>query len=183
MTIPTVPATMPAMPGAPPAGAQGQQVHLHRSLRDRAAPEHRASRAHANVENNWLYVAATSSTRRRGSSSSSTCRWRCTRGVEDGESWSEGDNEQKEYISALPGGRYTMRLEAQWENWKTPTAAAVHGARRAGRDAGPELLPRCCSRSRSSPSSSPIRHLSFERRRWADSAFNPYDSGGSDDDE
>jgi hypothetical protein len=26
-----------------------------------------------------------------------------------------------------------------------------------------------------------IRHFSFERRRWADSAFNPYESGDGDD--
>jgi hypothetical protein len=26
-----------------------------------------------------------------------------------------------------------------------------------------------------------FRHFSFERRRWADSAFNPYASGGGDD--
>ena len=24
-------------------------------------------------------------------------------------------------------------------------------------------------------------HFSFERRRWADSSFNPYESGGDDD--
>ena len=28
-----------------------------------------------------------------------------------------------------------------------------------------------------------IRHFNFERRRWADSAFNPYSSGDGDDDE
>ena len=26
-----------------------------------------------------------------------------------------------------------------------------------------------------------VAHFSFERRRWADSAFNPYDSGDGDD--
>ena len=38
-------------------------------------------------------------------------------GTDGGESWKEGSHQETDYVSSLPAGRYTMRLEAQWENW------------------------------------------------------------------
>lgn len=39
-------------------------------------------------------------------------------GVEDGELWSEGSHSTDVFLSALPAGRYTLRLEGQWEQWQ-----------------------------------------------------------------
>jgi hypothetical protein len=41
-------------------------------------------------------------------------------GVEDGESWSEGGQNDSAYMSAMPAGRYVLRLEGQWEKWQQP---------------------------------------------------------------
>jgi hypothetical protein len=36
-------------------------------------------------------------------------------GVEDGEAWTEGENEKSEYLSAQPGGTYSVKLEVEKE--------------------------------------------------------------------
>jgi hypothetical protein len=105
-------------------------------------------------------------------------------GVDDGESWSEGDREQTVYLPALPEGRYTMRLEAQWEQ-ATPPQLTVKVEQGVPRLLNMILLLIGLSVI---PIFAALRHWSFERRRWADSAFNPYagsgdgDDGGGDDD-
>jgi ribosomal protein S27E len=46
-------------------------------------------------------------------------------GVEDGESWSEGSGHETTYVSALPAGTYTLRLEFQAESGKMPPYAHI----------------------------------------------------------
>ena len=101
-------------------------------------------------------------------------------GVEDGESWTEGGPEQNEYISALPGGRYVMRLEAQWEDWKTPTAPLLQVRVEQGVTRGLNFFLALLAISLI-PVVVIFLHIGFERRRWADSAFNPYDGSDGDD--
>jgi len=100
-------------------------------------------------------------------------------GVEDGESWTEGDREHVAYLPALPEGRYTMRLEAQWENWNQSAPPAVTVRVEQGVPRMVNLLLLLVGLSLI-PVLFAFRHFSFERRRWADSAFNPYASGGDD---
>ncbi|HEX5709334.1 MAG TPA: DUF4178 domain-containing protein [Pyrinomonadaceae bacterium] len=99
-------------------------------------------------------------------------------GVEGGESWTEGKKEEDVYISALPGGRYTMRLEAQWEDWKGPSEPrlTVRVEQGVARGLNPALALIAISVI---PLLVAFRHFSFERKRWADSAFNPYESSDS----
>jgi hypothetical protein len=180
MTVPT-PVGMPAMPGATPAGAQGQQV-LFTEAFEIAPRQNIAVTAHANVENSYLYVGGDLINEETGLVQQFDIPIEMYSGVEDGESWREGDNEQKEYISALPGGRYVMRLEAQWEDWKTPTAPLLQVRVEQGVTRGLNFFLALLAISLI-PIIVLIRHMSFERRRWAESSFNPYDSGGSDDDD
>lgn len=42
-------------------------------------------------------------------------------GVEDGESWSEGNGKANEYLAALPAGNYILRVEAFWEKKRPMT--------------------------------------------------------------
>jgi uncharacterized Zn finger protein (UPF0148 family) len=140
----------------------------------------------ANVDNNWLYVAGDLINEETGLVQEFELPIEYYYGVEDGDSWSEGDREQAVYLPAVPDGRYTMRLEAQWENWNqsNPPQIAVRVEQGVPRLMNMLLLLVGLSII---PVLAAVRHFSFERRRWADSAFNPYDSsgggdGGGDDD-
>ncbi|HEX8721731.1 MAG TPA: DUF4178 domain-containing protein [Pyrinomonadaceae bacterium] len=135
----------------------------------------------ANVDNNWLYVAGDLIDERTGLVQQFDLPLEYYHGVEDGESWSEGDAEKSDYLSALPAGRYTMRLEAQWENWNQPAPPTVTVRVEQGAARGLNLLLVLVALS-VLPVLTAIRHFNFERRRWADSAFNPYDSGDGGDD-
>jgi hypothetical protein len=78
----------------------------------------------------------------------------------------------------MPGGRYILRLEGQWEHWQQPATVnikveqnVIHGFNLLVAliviSIGPVLML--------------IYHIGFERRRWADSMFT--ESGSSDDDD
>ncbi|HEX8291211.1 MAG TPA: DUF4178 domain-containing protein [Pyrinomonadaceae bacterium] len=133
-----------------------------------------------NVDNNWLYVAGDFIDEETGLIQQFDLPMEYYHGVEGGESWSEGSAEQSEYLPALPGGRYTMRLEAQWENWNqaAPPRFTVRVEQGVPRLLNLLLLLVALSLI---PALFAVAHFSFERRRWADSAFNPYDSGDGDD--
>src|ERR1044071_5044168 len=135
----------------------------------------------SNADNNWVYVAGDLIGEDNDLVQQSDLPMEYYHGVEDGESWSEGDAEQATYLPALPEGRYTMRLEAQWENWNqsAPPAFTVRVEQGVPRAANLLLLLIGLSVI---PILFAWRHFSFERRRWADSAFNPYASGDGDDD-
>jgi uncharacterized Zn finger protein (UPF0148 family) len=135
----------------------------------------------ANVDNNWLYVAGDLVNEETGLVQSFDLPMEYYYGVEDGESWSEGDREQTAYLPAVPEGRYTMRLEAQWENWNQPAPPQLTVKVEQGVPRFMNILLLLVALS-ILPLLAAVRHFSFERRRWADSAFNPYDSSGGGDD-
>jgi ssDNA-binding Zn-finger/Zn-ribbon topoisomerase 1 len=134
-----------------------------------------------NVDNNWLYVAGDLIDESTGLVQQFDLPMEYYQGVEDGESWTEGSKDQAEFVPALPEGRYTMRLEAQWENWnqRTPPQFSVRIEQGVPRIINLLLLLVALSLL---PLLFAFRHFAFERRRWADSAFNPYASGGGDGD-
>jgi hypothetical protein len=137
----------------------------------------------ANVDNNWLYVEGDLINEETGLVQSFGLPLEYYSGVEDGESWSEGDREETSYISALPAGRYTMRLEAQWEKWNKAEPPQLTVRIQQG---APRLLNLLLALVALSviPFFVAIKHFNFERRRWADSSFNPYEtSEGSSDEE
>ncbi|MDT7808514.1 MAG: hypothetical protein QOJ70_2327 [Acidobacteriota bacterium] len=138
----------------------------------------------ANVDNNWVYVAGDLINEETGLVQQFELPMESYHGVEDGEAWSEGDAEQTAYLPALPEGRYTMRLEAQWEKWNQDAPPQITVRVEQG---VPRLLNLLLALIALSvpPLLMAFRHFGFERRRWADSAFNPYDSGsdGGGDDE
>lgn len=136
----------------------------------------------ANAENNWLYVAGDLINEETGLVQQFDLPMERYSGVEDGESWSEGSNDKEEVISALPAGTYTMRLEAQWEKWNQPTPPKFSIKVEQGVAHGFNFFLLLFALA-IPPIIVAIRHFNFERRRWADSAFNPYSSGDGDDDE
>lgn len=97
-------------------------------------------------------------------------------GVDGGESWTEGSRHSWTYLSRLPAGRYVLRLDAQWESWNQPMVVRVLVEQGVPRLLywGLTLLalaviPACVA----------VYHLSFERRRWADSDYSPFASTAS----
>ncbi|MDT7781027.1 MAG: hypothetical protein QOC99_3539 [Acidobacteriota bacterium] len=178
----TQPTAQPTLTPAPPtadAGTEKTQVIFTEPI---PLDGHRNIRitGRANVNNNWLYVSGDLINEETGLVQQFELPMESYSGVEDGEAWSEGDAEQTDYLPSLPEGRYTMRLEAQWDNWNQPTPPQVSVSVVQGVPRVLNLLLVLVALS-VLPVLTAFRHFSFERRRWADSAFNPYDSGGSDD--
>ena len=100
------------------------------------------------------------------------------KGVEDGESWTEGGQKDTAYTSAMPGGRYILRLEGQWERWQQPQTVMVRVEQNVTH--GFNLILALIVMS-IGPVVMGIYHISFERRRWSESMFD--ESGSSDDDD
>lgn len=99
-------------------------------------------------------------------------------GVEDGESWTEGDQSQDAILSSLPAGQYTLRVEGTWEQATQPMSVSVKVEQNVNRGvnfccAGVVLL--------LIPLLNLFRKFSFESRRWKDSMFGSGTSSGSDD--
>jgi hypothetical protein len=137
-----------------------------------------------NVSNNWLYVAGDLINEETGLVQSFDLPIEYYFGTEGGENWSEGGHEETAYISALPAGRYTMRLEAQWEKWNqaVPPKLTVRVEQGVVRLLNLALALVALAVV---PVFVAIRHASFESKRWADSAFSPSGAGdaGGDDEE
>jgi DNA-directed RNA polymerase subunit RPC12/RpoP len=134
----------------------------------------------SNPVNNWLYVAGDLINEETGLVQQFDLPMESYSGVEDGESWSEGDREQSVYVPALPEGRYTLRLEAQWEKWNQiePPQFNVRVEQGVPRLVNIVLVLIALSIV---PLLVAFRHFTFESRRWADSSFSSSQSGGSSD--
>jgi hypothetical protein len=100
-------------------------------------------------------------------------------GVEDGEAWSEGAATTTTYLSSLPAGTYTLRLEGQWEKWQEPSpnlsVQIVQGVPRFT-----NLLIALIIVSLI-PAYTLVRRLMFERSRWQDSMYTSAASYNSED--
>ncbi|HEV7699472.1 MAG TPA: DUF4178 domain-containing protein [Pyrinomonadaceae bacterium] len=105
-------------------------------------------------------------------------------GVDDGESWSEGGKETDATLSALPAGKYTLRVEGTWQNWQAQMPVTVKVEQGVNRGVN-----FCCAflLLLLVPVLGFFRKFSFESARWRDSMFtssgttNTGDSGGDDE--
>src|SRR5256714_6707679 len=186
-TFQPTPTPTPAPPGAsaPPVaadeGSEKTQVVFTDPIPLRGRRNIRVT-GRANVENNWLYVEGDLIDEKTGLVQQFELPIEYYYGVEDGEAWSEGDREQTVYLPAMPEGKYTMRLQAQWENWNQAAPPQVSIKVEQGVPRLTNLLIVLVALS-VLPLLVGWRQMQFARRRWADSAFNPYDPGGSGDDD
>jgi hypothetical protein len=139
--------------------------------------------ATAPVNNSWVYVEGDFINEETGLVQNFSIPIELYQGVEDGQFWTEGSNESEIYLSAMPAGRYSMRLEAQWGaespspgrpgHYATPTTVNITVEQGIVRYipfvvvlailAIPLLI-------------KALLRNSFERRRWSDSMFSPYAS-------
>jgi hypothetical protein len=138
--------------------------------------------ASAPVDNSSLYVEGDLVNEESGLVQNFAIPIEYYHGVDGGESWSEGSKESELFLSALPEGTYVLRLEAQWGgdaaqgrpgHWQTPATVRVvleQGVTRVvylvvvlAVIVVPVLVKVL------------LRHV-FERKRWSESVFNPYES-------
>ncbi|HEY9501474.1 MAG TPA: hypothetical protein VIR01_07605, partial [Pyrinomonadaceae bacterium] len=128
------------------------------------------------VQNTWVYLEGDLINDETGVVQSFPIEISYYQGVEDGESWTEGGQRDSATTSSMPGGRYILRLEGQWEKWQEPAVVAVKIEQNVTH--GFNLILALIALS-IGPIVMGIYHISFERRRWSESMFS---TSGSDDD-
>src|SRR5215216_139837 len=128
------------------------------------------------VQNTWIYLEGDLISDETGVVQSFPIDISYYQGVEEGESWSEGGQNDSAYTSSMPAGRYVLRLEGQWERWQQPAIVSVRVEQNVTR--GFNFLVAIILLS-IGPVIMIIYHIGFERRRWSESMF----SGGDDDDD
>jgi hypothetical protein len=125
------------------------------------------------VDNSWVYAEGDLINEDTGLVQSFSIPIEYYHGVEDGESWSEGSQTKEVYLSSLPAGTYTLRIEASWEKWQQPAAITI--SMEQGSIRGLNFILAFIALL-ILPIFGWLRRFSFERRRWADSDFSPYAS-------
>ena len=131
------------------------------------------------VQNTWVYLEGDLINDETGVVQSFPIDISYYQGVEDGESWSEGGQKDSAYTSSMPGGRYVLRLEGQWERWQQPAVVTVTIEQNVAH--GFNLLIALIVLS-IGPVIMLIYHVGFERRRWSESMFGGGDDSDDDDD-
>ena len=127
------------------------------------------------VQNTWIYLEGDLINEETGAVQSFPIDISYYAGVEDGESWTEGDQKDFTDTSSMPAGKYVLRLEGQWETWQQPASVTVRIAQNVVNGLNLVLLLIGLSIL---PVIMGIYHISFERRRWSESMF-----GGSSSDD
>lgn len=122
--------------------------------------------ARAPVSNSWAFVEGDLVNEETGLVQNFSAPIEYYYGTSDGESWSEGSDSYVTHLSALPAGRYSLRLEAQWEKWQEPLAVQV-----SVRQGVPRILyfAVLLVLLAIGPAVIVVRRASFEQRRWAES--------------
>jgi hypothetical protein len=167
--------TLPALPNP-----DGTQVFFSEPFELAGRRNVRIS-ADSPVDNSWVYLEGDLINDETGLVQSFPIELSYYHGVEDGESWSEGDRKDSAYSSAMPAGRYLLRLEGQWEKWQQPALVNVKVEQNVTH--GFNLLLALIVLS-IVPVLMGIYHFRFERRRWSESMFGGSgDSDDSDDDD
>lgn len=133
--------------------------------------------ARSQVQNSWVYLEGDLINDETGVVQSFPIDISYYYGVEDGESWTEGDQKDSTSTSAMPAGRYVLRLEGQWEKWQEPAVISVTILQNV--PTGLNLLLALIAIT-IGPIVMLIYHISFEHKRWSESMFT---SSGSDDDD
>lgn len=134
----------------------------------------------ADVSNSWVYVAGDLFNEATGTLQTFDLPIEFYSGVDGGERWSEGSRDRDAHLSRPEKGTYVLRLETQWESGKTPPP--LHIEVREGVFRWLHFLFALIGVS-IFPLFAVIGQVSFESKRWQESAFNPYAAFESDDDD
>ena len=127
------------------------------------------------VDNTWVYFEGDLINEETGLVQSFDVPVEYYHGVEDGDAWSEGNQTSSVYLSALPAGTYTLRVEAQWERWQAaPPPVTVRIEQGVTRGI---YWPMAMLAISIVPIFAFVRRGLFEGRRWKDSMYGA--QGGS----
>jgi Zn finger protein HypA/HybF involved in hydrogenase expression len=132
------------------------------------------------VQNTWVYLEGDLINDETGVVQSFPIDISYYSGVEGGESWSEGEQSDSAYTSAMPGGRYVLRLEGQWEKWQQPAVVSIRIEQNVTHGFNWLLALIAISIG---PIVMLIYHISFEHKRWSESMFSSSGSSNDDDDD
>jgi hypothetical protein len=125
--------------------------------------------ATSDVDNTWVYFEGDLINQDTGLVQPFSVPVEYYHGVEDGESWSEGSQTKSVFLSALPAGTYTLRLEGQWEHWDQQSPP-LNVKIEQGVSHGVYWLLSLITIS-AVPVFVFFRKLAFEGRRWKDSMY------------
>jgi Domain of unknown function (DUF4178) len=133
------------------------------------------------LSNSWVYVAGDLVDTSTGMLDSFDMPLEYYSGVDGGERWSEGSRRRRKYLPApARKGTYALRLDVQWEPGKTPPPLSVKV--REGVFRWPHFWLAFVALALF-PILGLIRRISFESKRWKDSAFSPFGTATSEDEE
>ncbi len=161
----------------PLANADGTQVFFSEPF-ELAGRRNIRIEGESPVQNTWVYLEGDLINDDTGVVQSFPIDISYYQGVEDGESWTEGDRKDSTSTSSMPAGRYILRLEGQWEKWQEPAVVSVTIQQNVA--TGFNLLLALIAIT-IGPIVMLIYHISFEHKRWSESMFTS--SGGDDDDD
>lgn len=122
-----------------------------------------------NVDNSWIYLAGDFFDESQGNTYPFTAEAAYYHGTSGGERWSEGSRHKRRYVSSLPSGKYSLRLEFQWDRVKQRNATA----RVTIRQGVPRILNLILTLVALSivPIGVAVHHGMFEGMRWSESDF------------
>jgi hypothetical protein len=155
-----------AVPASPEAAVFTQRFFVERS-------GNLEVRVDAPVDNSWLYLDGALINEETGEVDEFDAEVEYYHGTDSDGSWSEGGTAAYRYVSAVPPGRYVLRLGPQWEPGKNPGSFSVRVRSRVPRIYQALLagLAVCAW-----PLLVAWRHVRFESRRWAESDHPMFES-------
>jgi hypothetical protein len=155
--------TFPPLPNA-----DGTQVIFSDQFELKGRRNVRITAQASGVDNTWLYMEGDLINDDTGLVQSFPLSVEYYHGVEEGESWTEGKSSDDSTVSAMPAGKYTLRLEAQWEKWQQPMPVVITVEQ--GTNRGVNLILALIVIS-IIPIFVIIWQIVFESRRWSESSF------------
>jgi hypothetical protein len=126
---------------------------------------------HSPVNNSWLYVDGDLFNEETGLVQPFSVEVSYYYGTDSDGSWTEGSQSNDAFVSAVPPGKYTLRLEAQWEHMNQPIQMTVRME-----ESGPRFLYLLAVIALVSivPAITVYRQYAFEKARWENSDYSPY---------
>jgi hypothetical protein len=144
--------------------ADAFQVDSHKNIRIKLS---------APVANSWVYVEGDLIDEATGMVQTFAAPIEYYSGTDSDGSWSEGERAPEIFLSALPAGQYTLRLEVQWEKNQQVLPLSIRIDQGVPRYLHLLLVLIAITIV---PFFIVLGRIGFERRRWSQSDYNPYQS-------
>jgi hypothetical protein len=176
---PGKPSASPAPSESTPAEAQ-EPVYFSDPIEIKDGHQNLMVKISAPVNNNWVALEGALVSETTGVAELFLLESSYYHGVDGGESWSEGEQAQEVFLSAVPAGTYVLRLAPEWQG-RIPPVGALEVELRQGvmrwLYPGLALLAILVV-----PLLMVFRMAAFESRRWQESMYGTTASSSGGDD-